>query len=149
MTKLQLDQDLLGRICLANTEAMDWLANYWSPYVHAIDDIIDGDRKGPEDILRAFALAAQLYAHPFYLRNLAELKRLVLVITNLYADSVAWERSEARWQRDWADHNRHAGMEMVLAVAQICGGYDHGRVISGEQRCICWHEHHTPTGEPI
>lgn len=153
MTKLEMDVRLLERVCCGpvgavNAQAMDFLANYWSPYVHGIDDIIDGDRDKPEDVLRTFALAAMLYSHPFYVQHLLELRSLVLVITNTYADAVAWERSGIAWQRDWADHHRHAGMDMVIAVAQICGGYGHGRAISQEQRVVCWAEHHDREGVP-
>jgi hypothetical protein len=144
-----MDASLLQRVTCGDLEAMEFLAKHWSPYVHAIDDIIDGDRAGPEETLNAFAAAAVLYGHPFYLKHMPALQRLVLVITNAYADSVAWEKSEVEWQRDWADHHRHVGMDMVIAVAQICGGYEHARKISREQRAICWHEHHTPNGEAV
>lgn len=149
MNRLELDVRLLERVCNGNQEAMDFLANHWGPYVHAIDDIIDGDDNSPEHILNTFARAAVLYGHPFYVRNRQELQRLVLVITNMYADSVAWEKSRVEWQQVWADHNRHVGMEMVVAVAQLCGGYEHGRAISAEQRLICYHDHHTPAGEAV
>jgi hypothetical protein len=148
MTRGQLDNDLIQRVCCGNPSAMDFLANYWSRYVHEIDDIIDGERPAPEDILATFALAVSVYAHPFYLANLAALKQLVLVINSTYADAVAWEKSEDAWQREFADHHRHVGMDMVVAVAQLCGGYEHGRNISREQRAICYHDHHNRKGEP-
>lgn len=148
MNRAETDFRLLERICCGNREAMDWLANFWSPYVHGIDDIIDGEAKGPEEILSTFALAAELYAHPFYVRHMAALKQLVLVITNCYADAVRWEGHLDKWKADWADHNRHVGMEMVIAVAQLCGGYSHARMISQEQRTICWLEHHDQDGKP-
>lgn len=146
MTRIDLDQALLRRICCGDPEAMVFLTE-WSRYVHEIDDLVDGDRKGSEALLVTFARAPMLYSDPFYLKHLLELRRVVLVITNLYADSVFWEKSETAWQRDWADHNRHAGMEMVIAVAQITGGYEHARAISREQRQICWVEHHTTSGK--
>jgi hypothetical protein len=146
MTRGPLELRLLERICCGEREAMEWLT-LWSEYVHAIDDIVDKERDGVEDVLRTFARAVMLYSHPFYLKNLAALRAVVLVIGNLYADSVGWEKSLVAWQRNWSDHNRHAGMEMVIAVAQICGGYEHGRAISEEQRCICWAEHHDREGE--
>jgi hypothetical protein len=140
---------LIERVCLGNAEAMEWLARYWSPYVHAIDDIVDGDTPGAEALLRTFALAAQVYTHPFFLRHGLELRQLVINITILYADSVAWEKSAMPWQREWADHNRHVGMEVVVAVAHILGGYDHARAISREQRVICYVEHHDLEGKAI
>lgn len=149
MRRAQLNLNLVDRTCLGNQEAMDFLGNHWSPYVHAIDDIVDGDREGNEFLLSTFAMAIGVYTHPFFLKHLAELKTLALLVTNSYADSVAWEESSVEWQRDWADHNRHAGMEMVIAVAQICGGYEHARALSQEYRVVCWHEHHAPNGKAI
>ena len=147
MTQMKMDLALIERVCLRDAGAMGFLAE-WSRYVHEIDDIVDGERPGLEEILGTFARAAALYSHPFYLANLAALRSVVLLVTNLYADSVAWERSDVAWQRDWADHNRHVGMEMVIAVAMIVGGYEHGRAISREQREICYVEHHDREGRP-
>ncbi len=149
MNRRTLDEQLLQRVTCGNQEAMDFLAYHWSPYVHEIDDIVDGDRTSAEDILATFARAPVLYSHPFYLKHLPALRQLVLVINNLFADAVAWEKSQDEWKRDWADHNRHAGMEMVVAVAQICGGYEHARLISREQRAICWQDHHDREGSAI
>ena len=147
MTRIDLDKAYLERACLGDREAMDFLL-LWNRYVHEIDDILDGDADSAEDILRTFARAAMLYSHPFYLKNIAALRQVVLIVTNAYADSVAWEKSGVEWKRNWADHNRHAGLEMVLAVAMILGGYDHARAISPEQREICQHDHHDQDGEP-
>lgn len=147
MTRDEHDQAALLRCCCGNQEAIGFLL-LWREYVHAIDDIIDGDRTGPEHILATFALAATLYSHPYYLRNIAALRALVYSITNSYADSVAWEK-EGGWRKEWADHNRHAGAEMVLAVAQLCGGYGHMRTLSPELRTICYCEHHDREGRPV
>jgi hypothetical protein len=146
MTPQDNDWKALERACCGNREAMQWLL-LWRDYVHAIDDLVDGDARGPEALLATFAMAPTLYSHPFYLNNMAALRQVVLNCTNAYADSVMWERSPVPWQRDFADHYRHYGAEMVLAVAQICGGYQHMRSISPELRVICWHEHHTPGGK--
>lgn len=148
MNRQQMDVALVERVCCGNAEAMDFLANHWGPYVHAIDDIID-EAPGAEFVLATFARAVVLYTHPFFLRNAATLRQLVLVITSTYADAVAWERAEEPWKREWADHHRHVGMDMVVAVAQICGGYAHGRLISQEQRAICWAEHHDREGRVV
>lgn len=121
----------------------------WRAYVHAIDDIVDGDTPGNEALLATFAQAIAVYAHPFYLKNIAALRQVALNCTNAYADSVAWEHSGQQWQREFADHYRHFGAEMVLAVAGICGGYGHMRSISPELRTICWCEHHRADGTPV
>lgn len=148
MNKNQNDQAALNRCCCGNVEAMDWLRQ-WNLYVHRIDDIIDGEADAPEEILRTFAQAITLYAHPFYVKHLLRLSAVALVINNMYADTVEWERSKEAWQREWADHARHCGSEMVIAVAMICGGYDHARAISLELRTVGYMEHHTKDGKIV
>jgi hypothetical protein len=141
-----LNQQLLQRVCLGNLEAMNFLV-VWQEYVHEIDDIVDGDRPDSGDICATFAKAIVVYTHPFWLKHISEFRQLALNITLAYADSAEWERGTVEWKKQWADHNRHVGMELVLAVAMVCGGYDHARGISKEQREICYHEHHK-NGEP-
>lgn len=154
MTQWQLDVQLLNRICTPHpgmapdAEAIDFLSQHWAPYVHAIDDIVD-EEVSAEGKIAAFARAAYLYTHPFFMKHAGALRQVVLLVTNMYADSVAWEKSDVDWQRDWSDHNRHAGMEMVIAVAMIVGGYEHARAISLEQRVICYVGHHDREGAPI
>ena len=148
MTRQEQDIQSLQRACCGNPEAMDFL-NQWRAYVHAIDDIVDGDTPGHEALLATFAQAISLYSHPFYLNHLRELRQIALNCTNAYADSVAWEKSPHRYQAEFADAYRHFGAEMVLAVAMICGGYQHARSFSLELRTICWMEHHTPDGRPV
>jgi len=110
---------------------------------------VDGDDDGPETVLRTFALAVELYTHPFFVQNAARLKQIVLNCTNAFADSVVWENSREEWQRNFSDHYRHFGAEMVVAVATICGGYDHARSLSLELRTVCWKAHHTKEGKAV
>jgi hypothetical protein len=142
-----IDKERLKRAFASNPEAGDFLINHWSPYIQEIDDIIDGDRIGPEAILETFARAVVLYSHPFYLKHCMELRPVALLVTNAFADTVAFERSHDEWKRQWADHYRHAGAEMVIAVAQICAGYAASRAFSKEIRCICHYEHHDREGK--
>lgn len=130
-----------------NEQAADFLI-LWGTYVHGIDDLIDGDANGPEAMLQVFMMAAFVYTHPFFMANLRELRQIAVNCTNAYADSVVWEKGEG-WRKDFADHYRHFGAEMVLAVAGICGGYEHMRNISPTLREICWKEHHNEKGEPV
>lgn len=153
MTRLEMDTAAVHRACCGNELALDFL-KLWSPYVHAIDDIIDGHLKEPEGILAAFALAIRLYGHPFYLRHYDRLSQIALSCTSAYADSVAWENSDQKWQKDFADVYRHFGQEMVLAVAGICAqelkqdAYAHMRSISQEWRTMSFFEHHDQEGRP-
>jgi hypothetical protein len=145
MNRLTADIKLIARICKGDREAMEWL-NAWGGYCHAIDDIIDGDRKGSEALLATFASAIDLYSHPFYLRNLACLAQVARNVTSTYADTVAWEASGEEWQRQWADHHRHCSSDMAQAVAMICGGYNHARAIMPELRSMAYYEHHNQDG---
>jgi hypothetical protein len=148
MTRNDMDVRLVERICRKDPEAMDFLANHWAPYCHAIDDIIDGEKTNPEHILGTFARAIGLYSHPFYLRNLSALRQVATNVTVTYADTVAWEKTED-WRAQWADHHRHCSLEMVIAVATICGGYDHARLVVPEMRVMAWHEHHDKENKPV
>lgn len=139
---------LVKRICANNPEAMDFIANHWAPYCHEIDDIIDGERLRSEAILETFARAPMLYSHPFYLKHLDALRAVVLNVTNIYCQTVQWEGSKLEWQRQWADHHRHCSSEMVMAIAQICGGYAHARATMEELRVMSYHEHHDLRGDP-
>jgi len=134
-------------LCCGNQQAREFLT-FWREYVHQIDDIIDGDTKGPEAILNAFMLAAFVYSQPFYLQNIGALRQIAVNCTNAYADSVKWEKTEG-WRGQFADHYRHFASEMVLAVASICGGYAHMRAISPVLREMGWNEHHNAKGEPV
>lgn len=130
-----------------NEQAADFLF-LWRQYVHQIDDLIDGDLQGPEGMLNTFMMAAFVYTHPFFLAHLQELRQIAVNCTNAYADSVAWEKKDG-WQKEFADHYRHFGVEMVLAVAGMCGGYNHMREVSPVLREMCWKEHHDEKGNAV
>jgi hypothetical protein len=139
---------LLDRITLGNELAKNFLRE-WMQYTHEIDDIIDGDRTSKEQILATFARALILYSHPFYLANIQALRQIALNVTNAYADSVAWEKSEVDWQRNWSDHYSHVAQEMMLSIAMICGGYEHARTVSLEMRYLCYVEHHNNNNQRV
>lgn len=141
------DLQELNRICKGNQEAIEFLF-LWREYVHRIDDIID-EKKDFEFILTTFASAVMLYSHPFYIKNLLALRQQVINITSAYADSVKWENSTIDWQKNFADHYRHVGAEMLIAVASIVGGYENARSIATELRTVCWLGHHNKKGEQI
>lgn len=160
VTKEQF-QAALARCCCGQSSAMQWLA-LWREFVNAVDDIEDepflkagerpeaiGDRATtPEFRMRAWVLALELYTHPFFRANEARLKQVVLNCTNAYADVLKWEQSEVQWQKEFVDVYRHFGAEMVIAVAQICGGWDHARSLSEDQRTVNYLEHHDADGKP-
>ena len=145
ITPAQMEAAFADRICLGNEAAKDFLL-LWSQYVHAIDDIEDEETTS-EFRLKTFALAIEVYSHPFYLTNLSRLKQVALNCTNAYADVVKWEKSEVPWQKEFADHYRHFGCEMPMAVASIVGGYAAMRAVSLEFRTACYVDHHKGNGE--
>jgi len=132
-------------ITCGNASAGEFL-RLWRAYVHGIDDLIDGDRTGPEATLEVFMLAAFVYTHPFFTAHMPALRQIALNCTNAYADSVMWEKAPG-WKGDFSDHYRHFAVEMVIAIATICGGYAHARQISPTLRELCWKEHHNEKGE--
>lgn len=134
MSPFELQQNLLKRICLNNSEAELFLS-LWTRYIHAIDDIED-KATTPEFRLRTFIQAAEVYSCSFYLKNIIQLKQMVYTITNMYTDSLISPDKEFN---KWA---AHAGIEMFLTVALIVGGYDHMRSISTELRAITYCKHH-------
>jgi len=137
--------------CGADREAAEWL-DQWRSFIHAIDDQVDGEVSPPdrvEHLLRIFAGASELYTHPFFIRHATRLQLVIVLVTSAYADVVAFERSDTHWKRDWADHWRHVGSEVALAVAYICGGYEHLRRMSPEMRSVCHWKHHDAHGKPI
>lgn len=145
MTKTDV---IYANACLGCPEAFDWLGR-WNRYCHAIDDIIDAEGRPPAaEVIGAFADAATLYAHPYFVRNAASLLPVVLLVTAEYRLSVQWERSPQDWQRRWADTLRFAGNHMVTVVAALCGGYSRAQEIAERLATVSWTEHHTEQGVP-
>lgn len=146
MTKLLTDVKLIQRICKNDPEAMDFLANHWAHYCHEIDDIVDGERTQPAEILLTFGRAIELYTHPFFVRHGAALRQMARNVTLMYAQTVAWEKIED-WRAQWADHHRHCSIEMVVAVATICGGMAHAAAVVPELRVMSYQDHHDKEGK--
>jgi hypothetical protein len=136
------DHERAMKVANGNAEAADFLC-LWARYCHAVDDVVDGDTKDAEGIISAFALAPLVYGNAFYLENISALRVVALLVSNMYADSEDMKDGGKPWMRQFADVYRHAGNEMVMAVALICGGYEHVRAISFEQRATCYEVQHS------
>lgn len=136
------------RVTCGDKMAADFL-KLWNLYVNGIDDIIDEPEISDEAILATFMMAAFVYTHPFFVANAIALRQIAVNCTNAYADTVAWEKSGEPWKKNFSDHYRHFGAEMVIAVATLCGGYSHARSISPTLREVCWMEHHNEKGEAV
>lgn len=131
-----------------NDEAFRFM-QAWNAYCHAVDDIVDGDTPGTEDLLKVLLAAHLIYTSNFFTKNVDMLSPLVGVITNAYLDSVEWETSPDVWKRTIADQLRSYGNEMILQVAEIVGGWPHRRKFSQRIRALSYMTHHTKEGVAI
>jgi hypothetical protein len=126
--------------CGNNTNAMAFLLCFHS-YVHAVDDLID-EKFTPDALLNCLSIATHMYSTPFWLDNSARLSGVIHIIGNTYADSLKWEKADQEWKRGVADVIRLCGNDMVVCVAQIVGGWQHGRNISERMREFAWRSQH-------
>lgn len=129
-------------------EAVKFIQSFCQ-YCHDIDDIIDGDKTNTEHILKTFCNAAAIYSSNFYHRYSLQLYPIVLNITNTYADSVKWEKSDVDWKRAVSDTLRSCGNDMIYIVVGICSGYDAMRDVSALLREVSYNHHHDEIGKPI
>lgn len=141
------DPKLYRDACKGNEMAFSFLC-LWHEYCHEIDDIIDERQYIPERILAVFAHASVVYSHPFYRQHAEKLQLVVQLTTNSYADSIHWDKSIG-WKKQWANVLNLCGIEMVLAVATICGGYEHMRALSPRLRQTAWTTHFDDDGNQI
>lgn len=153
MTKGELDGiKLYQEVACGNPEAEMFLY-HWTVFAHGIDDIIDDYRDGKpidaEQFIGVMAQSCIAYTLPFYQHNSARLQPVVMAVTNMYADSVKWERSDSPKLRAIADGIRSCGNELLCAVALICGGYSHMRRISSVLRERSYDKQHDDNGNPI
>ena len=139
----ETDKQTCIRLCNGNAEALQWI-QLGRLYVHEIDDLIDEDLTKAEKAEKACtigALALDLYTHPFFLKNMAVLRSHMLLNTSDYLDSVNCE-NEPGWKQPFSDWFRHGWVNVVLIVAEICGGYANMRNESMELRTMAYQAHH-------
>lgn len=148
-----IDKELAVRICNDNQEAKEWL-EMLRVFVHVSDDIVDVDvpaasqTSAVERLCFIAALQLKMYTHPFFLKNMHALHGAMLSNLNAYADSVIWEK-ENGWRKTCSDWLRHGGIEVVMIIAAITGGYDNMRSVSQELRSLAYDLHHDKEGNVI
>ena len=125
-------EEMVAHACMDNAEAIDFIGRALA-YFHAADDLVD-ECVGPEDKLKVLIRGQELFTHSFFMRHSHALNAVIRMCESTYADSVAWEKSEAMDKRAWAEYARHIGFEVILTVADIMGGWAHRRKVSGELR---------------
>jgi hypothetical protein len=108
--------------------------NAFCNYCHSIDDIVDGDETDKIAIIRTFELAAVIFASPFYVANINSLQPIVIMITNMYMDSVVLENDykedKEEWKLQTAKVLSHSFNELIVACADLCGGFNLRRDVS-------------------
>jgi hypothetical protein len=144
----QAETDLIyDKAANGNPQARAFLGA-WNEYCHAIDDLIDDEVKDYNRLLELLIKANLLYTMPFYQQHAIRLLPVVTVLTNNYADSIAWEHEVESWKSQWSDIMRFSANDMVVAVASICGGQDLMREVSPMLKELAWISHHTEDGTP-
>ena len=138
---------LYRQIANGTPDAEDFLW-LWGCYLRAVDDVIDDEKWDSESVLSVLVLACSFYSHPFYVRHASTLQMVVMLATNSWADSVKWERANEQWKREWADVLRHAGNEVIMATAMICGNWQAMRDISSPLMAMCYVYHADKHGVP-
>ncbi len=141
-----------NQLCKGNPDAM-FFCDLWYRYCHAIDDLLDTMEDGRptmsrDQILSIFFCAAFFYNCRFYRANAEVLSPVVIMVTNMYADSVAWERSSIPRRRVMGDVLRTCGDEMYFMVALLCGGEQHMRDMSLKIRERDWIGQHDEHDQP-
>ncbi len=139
---------MLNSMLERDPAAMRFLIAF-NDYCHFIDDLVDGEKeKSPENICRMGAMACMLYSSTFYQQYCMQLYPIVLVVTNEYADSVAFSDGDAAWKHAHADVMRHCGNNMIMTVVALVAGYDALRKISPLIRENSYNKHHAEDGTP-
>lgn len=142
---IKTNQELYAQAANGDDSARLFL-QAWCLYVHEIDDLIDNQVRDPEKLITALVSACTVFSTAFYVAHAHELEPVVLLATNAYADSLKWEKEPEAWKRQWADVLRFSGNEMVVKVAEICGGYSLARNVSEKLREDSWCNHHNENG---
>lgn len=127
-----MEEEMIANACKGDALAIDFVKRALA-YFHAADDVLDKQVE-KEFIIKVMVMGQDLYCHPFFMRHAAALNTAIRTCISTYADSVAWERAIDPEKVAWADFARHAGMDLVLVVADICGGWEHRRKVSLELR---------------
>ncbi|HTH21690.1 MAG TPA: hypothetical protein VL854_05700 [Nitrososphaeraceae archaeon] len=120
----------------------------FSAYCHGIDDIIDGEIKDTEGILRVFGMAADVFTCPFWRQYGPMLYIVEKVINNDFSDSEVMKNSEHQWQRQHADVLRCSANNMLHAVLYLLCGREVARRVSLDIRTCSYFNHHDEAGNP-
>ena len=128
-------------------DALDFMQRAGGHF-HAVDDVIDQGFE-PQRYLETFAQAIDVYSHPFYHAHVLALRGVCETLLQQYADSVRMEAAPELWKQRTSDVLRHAGNELIIAVARITGGWALATKVSDALRELSWREHHDAEGKRI
>lgn len=120
----------------------------WNLYCHRIDDFLDEEKRSPEELVGILVDANVLYTLPFFRAHAMELYPVVSLITRTYGDSIWLSSSMDGWKKQAGNVLRFVGNDMVKIVAQLTGGYDLAREVSGHLIMLSHEEHTDDKGNP-
>lgn len=120
----------------------------WGDYIRGLDNAIDDGQWSADNILNVLALGCRFYSDTFYRQHVSQLQPAILIITDIYAISVKWEREPEPWKRQWADVLRHVDGQLVSHVALICGGWDNLQKITAAFLPAAYIDHKDRHGLP-
>jgi phytoene/squalene synthetase len=119
----------------------------WNGYCHSVDDLVD-EPSSAETKLKTHQEALKVYSSPFFVRHAERLWPVIDMVVHMYADSVLLQEPNDAVERALWDHLRQAPLNVVVAVADICGGWNHARSVSLRIRKDGWARTHHPDGTP-
>lgn len=102
----------------------------FNEYCHRIDDIIDEKLTDAEVVCTTHMLALNLFSSNFYRKYSDVLYPVIVNIHHTWLDSVQMEKSSNLQSREQAVVLKSVGIEMLLMVVQILGGYEKRRKYS-------------------
>lgn len=122
--------------CNGNHDALTWL-NTFHELAHLADDLVD-EVFSAEGLGRLLVTNIALCSLPFWFAWHAELRPILNQTCSNWLDSVELERRPQAWAREYANTLRLCGNDLVIAVARICGGWEHSRKIALSVRELAW-----------
>lgn len=146
-------EKLLLKASNGNKDAFEFLRGFHY-LAHGLDDVLDGEVSAEtikEFLINLFVYAKDLYSCGFYREHCAELSSVIDAVANAYADSVRYQdqqyesqydprAGELPWQLATANIIRSQGVDVIIIVAKLCGGYEHMREVSQIARFLSYVE---------
>lgn len=122
----------------------------YAKFAHAMDDVIDENKKSPSELLAVTQLHAAFMSTAFYLKYVRVLYPCVVLASIQYDASVAFEQDQSvRWKREAFDILRHSGLNLAIMVVYILGGNEAACEYTKIAYESAYYKHHDKDGNII